>query len=63
MELMRKSEIKRKYNISYTTLRVWEKQGLISGINGVLFDKEQIEKVMKRERQKTKMPEHWNIEK
>lgn len=50
----RKSQIKDIYNISYTTIRNWEKRGIIVGIgNGVLFSKNEIEKALTRPRQKS----------
>ena len=58
-EYLRKSQIKREYNISYTTLAKWEKQGLIKGINGILFTREEVEKAINRPRKKPgRKPKH-----
>ena len=52
MDYLRKSDIKREYNLSYTTLERWEKQGLIKGLNGILFKREDVEAAINRPRLK-----------
>lgn len=51
-ELLRKSQIKREYGISYTTLSQWEKDGIIVAKFGILFDRDDIERAIHRTRKK-----------
>ena len=49
---LRKSDIVREYGISYTTLRKWEKDGILTTHYGVLYTRSDVEEAINRKREK-----------